>query len=75
MHGAAQAFGHARAIGAAKSVSLKKIDRVRFKINFQKVLKLKKNLHRLDHLGRLVDSNRLALARGSSQAVVFTVYF
>ena len=42
MHGVAQAFGHARAIGAAKSVSLKKNDRVRFKISFQKVLKLKK---------------------------------
>jgi len=42
MHGVAQAFGHARAIGAAKSVSLKKNDRVRFKISFQKMLKLKK---------------------------------
>ena len=45
MHGAAQAFGRARAIGAAKSVSfLKKIESVRFKISFEKVLKLKKNL-------------------------------
>ena len=43
MHGAAQAFGRARAIGAAKSVSFKKTSSVRFKINFQKVLKLKKN--------------------------------
>jgi len=42
MHGATQAFGRARTIGAAKSVSLKKTYRVRFKINFQKVLKLKK---------------------------------
>jgi len=36
MHGAAQAFGRARAIGAAKSVSLKKIDNVRFKIILKK---------------------------------------
>ena len=44
MHDVAQAFGRARAIGAAKSVSFKKkTDRVRFKISFQKVLKLKKN--------------------------------
>ena len=43
MHGAAQAFGRVRAIGAAKNVSFKKTDRVRFKINYQKVLKLKKN--------------------------------
>ena len=42
MHGVAQAFGRARAIGAAKSVSFKKTDHVRFKISFQKVLKLKK---------------------------------
>ena len=44
MHGAAQAFGHARAIGAAKSVSfkIKKTDGVRFKIKFKKWLKLKK---------------------------------
>jgi len=42
MHDAAQAFGHAMAIGAATSVSLKKTDIVRFKISFQKVLKLKK---------------------------------
>ena len=39
MHGAAQALNRARAIGAAKSVSFKKTDRVRFKISFQKVLK------------------------------------
>jgi len=43
MHGAAQEFRRAREIGAAKSVSLKKTDSVRFKISFQKVLKLKKN--------------------------------
>ena len=43
MHGAAQGFDRARAIGAAKSVSLKKTDHVRFKISFQKMLKLKKN--------------------------------
>ena len=44
MLGAAQSFGRVRAIGAAKSVSFKKkSDRVRFKINFEKVLKLKKN--------------------------------
>ena len=43
MHGAAQAYGRTRAIGAAKSVSLKKPDRVRFQISFQKVLKLKKS--------------------------------
>ena len=30
MHGAAQVFGRARAIGAGKSVSFKKTDRVRF---------------------------------------------
>ena len=40
---AMQAFGRARAIGAAKSVSLKKTKSVRFKIKFEKVLKLKKN--------------------------------
>ena len=43
MHGATQVFGHARTICAVKSVSLKKTDSVRFKISFQKVLKLKKN--------------------------------
>ena len=43
-HGAAQAFGRARAIGVTKSVSLKKTCSVRFKISYQKVLKLKKNL-------------------------------
>ena len=42
MHGAVQAFGRARVIGAAKSVSLKKTDSVRFKIIFKKWLKLKK---------------------------------
>ena len=42
MHSAAQAFGRARATGAAKSVSLKKTDSVRFKISFEKRLKLKK---------------------------------
>ena len=42
MHGAAQAFGHVREIAAAKSVSFKKNGGVRFKISFQKVLKLKK---------------------------------
>jgi len=42
MHGATQAFGRARTIGEAKSVSFKKPDRVIFKISFQKVLKLKK---------------------------------
>ena len=42
IHGAAQTFGRARAIGAAKIVSLKKIGGGRFKISFQKVLKLKK---------------------------------
>ena len=36
MHGATQAFGRARAIDAAKSVSLKKTDSVRFKIIFKK---------------------------------------
>jgi len=36
MHGAAQAFGRAGAIGAAKSVSFKKNDSVRFKIIFKK---------------------------------------
>jgi len=36
MHGAAQAFSHARAIGAAKSVSLKKTDSVRFKTILKK---------------------------------------
>ena len=48
MHGAAQSFGRARAIDADKSVSLflKQPGRVRFKISFQKVLKLKKNLLR-----------------------------
>ena len=44
MHGAAQAFGRARAIGAAKSVSFKKNDSVRFKINFEKKVKIKKIL-------------------------------
>jgi len=41
MHGTTQAFSRAREIGAAKYVSffLKKNDRVRFKISFQKVLK------------------------------------
>ena len=38
------------AIGAAKSVSFKKIDSVRFKISFKKVLKLKKNQIRLELL-------------------------
>ena len=42
MHGAAQAFGRARAISASKSVSLKKTKSVRFKISFEKMLKLKK---------------------------------
>ena len=43
MHGVAQAFGRARAIGAAKNVSfLKKTENIRFKISFKKVLKLKK---------------------------------
>jgi hypothetical protein len=42
MHGAAQAFGRARPLGAAKSVSLKKTDRVKFKISFKKMLILKK---------------------------------
>ena len=36
MHVAAQTFGRARAIGAAKSVSLKKTDSVRFKIILKK---------------------------------------
>ena len=39
---ATSALCRARAIGAAKSVSLKKIDSVRFKIIFKKGLKLKK---------------------------------
>ena len=43
MHGAAQAFGRVRVIGAAKSVSLKKTYSVRFKISYKKMLKLKKN--------------------------------
>ena len=34
MHGAAQAFGRTREIDAAKNVSLKKIEDVRFKISF-----------------------------------------
>ena len=42
MYGAAHAFGRARAIGATKNVSFKKIESVRFKISFEKVLKLKK---------------------------------
>ena len=42
MHSAAQAFGRARKIDTAKSVSLKKIGDVKFKISFQKILKLKK---------------------------------
>ena len=46
MHGAAQVFGRARAIGVAKSVSFKKPKSVRFKISFEKVLKLKKNPRR-----------------------------
>ena len=45
MHGAAHAFGCARAIDAAKSVSLKKTDSVRFKIILKKRVKIKKNLH------------------------------
>ena len=43
MHGAAQAFRRAMALGAAKSVSFEKKDSVRFKISFKKVLKLKKS--------------------------------
>ena len=43
MHGAAQAFSRAMAIGVAKSVSFKKTKSVIFKISFQKVLKLKKS--------------------------------
>jgi len=42
MHGAAQAFRRAMTLGAAKNVSLKKTNHVRFKIILQKVLKLKK---------------------------------
>ena len=34
MHGAAQAFGRARAVSVAKSVSFKKTDSVRFKFRF-----------------------------------------
>jgi len=51
MHDAAQAFGNARAIDAAKSVSLKKTENVRFKISFQKVLKLKKKFPPPTHRG------------------------
>ena len=43
MHGATQAFDCARAICAAKNVSLKKTDNVRFKIILKKELKFKKN--------------------------------
>ena len=44
MHGAAQAFGHARAIGVAKSVSFKKkSNMLGLKLVFKIVLKLKKN--------------------------------
>ena len=43
MHDAAQVFDRARVIGAAKNISLKKSDSVRFKIIFKKELKLKKN--------------------------------
>ena len=39
MHGAAQAFRRALAIGAAKSVSFEEKNNVRFKISLQKVLK------------------------------------
>jgi len=44
MHGAAQAFRCAMAIGAAKNASFenKKQTTVKFKISLQKVLKLKK---------------------------------
>jgi len=44
MHGAVQAFGRAKAIDAAKSVSfkIKKTDSVRFKIKLKKGLKFKK---------------------------------
>ena len=41
---ATSALCRARAIGAAKSVSLKKIGRVRFKISLEKRLKLKKKV-------------------------------
>ena len=42
MHSAAQVFRRAMAIGAAKSVSFEEKNSVRFEINLQKVLKLKK---------------------------------
>ena len=42
VHGAAQAFARVREIDAVKNISLKKTDSVRFKISFEKRLKLKK---------------------------------
>jgi hypothetical protein len=42
MHGAATLFGHAVALGVAKSVSFEKKSSVRFRNCFKKVLQIKK---------------------------------
>ena len=51
MHGAAQAFRRAMAIGAAKSVSFeKKLNNVRFKISLQKIVKKKYHTRQVMHV-------------------------